>query len=135
METIYLKCLMATIVTVGFLLISGLPAILISLLFVLYGLILVGKNEQLEMIAALALLLFGIFFRRVSGSEAPPTMIDLKVDATEETVQSVRDEPMTNLTSYLEVIKNAKREEEVKKKRQLEKWEQSSQSRLQNMHH
>ena len=134
MEIIYLKCLMATIVTVGFLITSSRPVILISILFVLYGLILLGRNEQKEMISALALLLFGIFFRRDSGSKAPPPVIDVTVDATEETVRSVSDEPMTNLkvntVSYLEVIRKAKMEEEEKIARRLEKWEQS---RLQKM--
>lgn len=135
MEIIYWKCLVATIVTVGFLLISSRPVILISVLFVLYGLILLGKNKQKEMIAALALLMFGIFFRRDSGSKPPSKVIDVTIDATEETVRSVRDEPMTNskvnTTSYLEVIRNAKREEDEKIARQLKKWEQS---RLQKMH-
>ena len=134
MEIIYLKCLLATIVTVGFLLISSRPVVLISILFVLYGLILIGRNEQKEMIAALALLMFGILFRRDSGSKAPPTVIDVTVNATEESVRSVRDEPMTylkvNTTSYLEVIRNAKREEEEKIARQLEKWEQSRQQKM-----
>ena len=125
---------MATIVTVGFLITSSRPVILISILFVLYGLILLGRNEQKEMISALALLLFGIFFRRDSGSKAPPPVIDVTVDATEETVRSVSDEPMTNLkvntVSYLEVIRKAKMEEEEKIARRLEKWEQS---RLQKM--
>ena len=133
MEIIYLKCLIATIVTVGFILISSRPVVLISILFVLYGLILLGRNEQKEMIAALALLMFGILFRKDSGSKAPPTVIDVTVNATEETVQSVGDEPITylkvNTTSYLEVIRNAKREEEERIARRLERWEQSRQQK------
>ena len=133
MEIIYLKCLIATIVTVGFILISSRPVVLISILFVQYGLILLGRNEQKEMIAALALLMFGILFRKDSGSKAPPTVIDVTVNATEETVQSVGDEPITylkvNTTSYLEVIRNAKREEEERIARRLEKWEQSRQQK------
>lgn len=133
MEISHLKCLIATIVTVGFLLISSRPVVLISILFVLYGLILLGRNEQKEMIAALALITFGILFRRDSGSKAPPTVSDVTVNATEETVQSVGDEPMTylkvNTTSYLEVIRNAKREEEERIARRLEKWEQSRQQK------
>lgn len=128
-----MKCLIATIVTVGFLLISSRPVVLISILFVLYGLVLLGRNEQKEMIAALALITFGILFRRDSGSKAPPTVSDVTVNATEETVQSVGDEPMTylkvNTTSYLEVIRNAKREEEERIARRLEKWEQSRQQK------
>ena len=128
-----MKCLIATIVTVGFILISSRPVVLISILFVLYGLILLGRNEQKEMIAALALLMFGILFRKDSGSKAPPTVIDVTVNATEETVQSVGDEPMTylkvNTTSYLEVIRNAKREEEERIARRLERWEQSRQQK------
>jgi hypothetical protein len=134
MEIIYLKCLIATIVTVGFLLITSRPVALISILFVLYGLVLLGRNEQKEMIAALALIMFGILFRKDSGSKAPPAVIDVTVNATEETVQSVRDESMTylkvNTTSYLEVIRNAKREEEERIARQLEKWEQSRQQKM-----
>lgn len=133
MEISHLKCLIATIVTVGFLLISSRPVVLISILFVLYGLVLLGRNEQKEMIAALALITFGILFRRDSGSKAPPTVSDVTVNATEETVQSVGDEPMTylkvNTTSYLEVIRNAKREEEERIARRLEKWEQSRQQK------
>jgi hypothetical protein len=134
MEIVQLKCLIATIVAVGFLLISSRPVVLLSILFVLYGLILLGRNEQKEMIAALALIIFGILFRRDSGSKAPPTVIDVTVNATEETAQSEGDEPITylkvNTTSYLEVIRNAKREEEERIARQLEKWEQSRQHRM-----
>jgi hypothetical protein len=134
MEIIYLKCLVATIVTVGFLFISSRPVVLISILFVLYGLMLLGRNVQKEMIAALALLMFGIIFRRDSGSKASPIVVDVTVKATEETVQSVRDEPTNNLkvntTSYLEVIRNAKREEDERIAKRLEKWEQSRQQKM-----
>ena len=150
MEIVYLQCFIATIVTFGFLLISSRPVILISLLFVLYSLILFERSNE-KYYAALALLLFGIVFRRVGQSATKQKFMHVEVDAKEETEttqqkfmhvavdakeeteESTESEPTTfrktSTTRYLDVIRNAEREAEERKAKQLEKWESSSRRR------
>ena len=125
MEIIHLQLLIATIVTFAFLLISSRPVILISLLIVLYSLILLERSQP-KYYGALALLLFGIFFRKTGQPKAQPTFMEVTEDVTEDSARSSRDEEMTiskiNTTSYLDVIRKAERIVEEKKARQLEKW-------------
>ena len=150
MEAVYVQCIIATIITFGFYLISCRPVILIPLLLVLYSLILFEKSNE-KFYAALALLLSAVLFRRVGRSttkqkfmhvavdakeETETTQqkfVHISVDAKEDTEGSTESEPTTfrktSTTKYLDVIRNAEREAEERKAKQLEKWESSSRRR------
>ena len=125
MEMIYLQYLIATIITLGFLLVSGRPAILLSLLILLCSLVLFQGDESEQRYiymycAALALLPFGDFFRRVGPPVTQPTVMNV-------TNRSCITD--MNGASYLRMIRSAEEEAKEKRSRQLEEWRRSRSER------